>query len=107
MDIIHKNVKHLYSHDRISSRELQASMTVLTLAILQCLVYIPVSVGCMFYCAANASVYIQVTFPLYWASVTVLYKFVNSFFTVSEVKILLICLRNRKIFEMFNFFAKR
>ena len=42
--------------ERTSSKELQASVTVVTLALLQCLVYVPCAVGCMPYCWANAFV---------------------------------------------------
>ena len=41
--------------ERTSSKELQASVTVVTLALLQCLVYVPCAVGCMLYCWANAT----------------------------------------------------
>lgn len=68
-----------------SSKELQASVTVLTLAIMQCLVYFPSAVGCMLLCFVMYYPDIATTQPNYYASVMVFYKFTHVYFTIAHV----------------------
>lgn len=49
------------TEQRRSPKELQASLTVVTLALLQCAVYVPCAVGCMPYCFVNTNTSLEVS----------------------------------------------
>lgn len=70
---------------RSSSKELQASITVVSLALLQCIVYFPSAVGCMFYCLAYSNALVRVLQPAYFAEIVVVYKFAHFLFTIAHV----------------------
>lgn len=69
---------------RGSSKELQASITVVSLALLQCIVYFPSAVACMFYCLAYYNVTIRLLFPEYFAEIVIVYKFGHFLFTIGH-----------------------
>ena len=69
---------------RGSSKELQASITVISLALLQCIVYFPSAVACMFYCLAYSSPTIRLLFPEYFAEIVIVYKFGHFLFTIGH-----------------------
>lgn len=68
-----------------TSKELQASVTVLILAIMQCLVYFPSAVGCMLYCFVAYYPDLSTTQPYYYETVMNFYKFTHVYFTVAHV----------------------
>lgn len=68
-----------------SSKELQASVTVLTLAILQCIAYFPAAVGCMFYCFLVNTPGRSTSAPEYYAEVVLFYKLSHIVFTIGHV----------------------
>lgn len=68
---------------RSAAKELKASVTVLTLALLQCAVYFPSSVMCMLYCFANESD-MPIAYPRAFADLVVIYNFAYLFCTVAH-----------------------
>lgn len=68
-----------------SAKELQASVTVLTLAMLQCVVYFPAAIGCMFYCFAVSTPGLPTSAPVYYAQVVLFYKLSHILFTAGHV----------------------
>lgn len=72
------------SEARAPTKELRASVTVVTLALLQCAAYFPSSVLCMFYCFGSASD-MPTTHPHDFADLVVVYDFAFIFCTVGHV----------------------
>lgn len=70
---------------RGSSKELQASITVVSLAVLQCIVYFPSAVGCMYYCLAYSNTSVRLLQIDYFAEIVILYKFAHFLFTIGHV----------------------
>ena len=67
------------------TRELRASLTVVTLALMQCAAYLPCGLVCMFMCVALASKNVQHEQPEYFANLFVSFIFIETFFTMAHV----------------------